>query len=331
MNSRQETIFLKGTSLHTIFITTLLFDRDTIHLPYQGILYSYESFSKFELVQYSLLEMDLLTLEKNMEDDRSSVSSFAVVADSNNKKELYDDGNKSDTTEIDFGESAMNRNINLSSQQQSSEAPYSQVIEVAKVGYRDLLISIFIRKITDNEASPTSRRFYFEPLAFLDPKSIVVTKSHDGLFNQGFVRLTVQMWNAELRSKVLDRLRSLPSFNKDDIQEDDVCVMPFEDVKLVCKTGGPQSVRLMDQPSSYLRSRENLNFYFLCDLPSTATALADDFKKNPEFILERWQLALECGGLALGISKKNPQEKSLLDPPKVTFNVSTTSSTIGGK
>jgi len=54
--------------------------------------------------------MELLNLQKTMDDDRSSVSSFAIVADGDNKIKKEKDGNESDSTEIDCGESALNRN-----------------------------------------------------------------------------------------------------------------------------------------------------------------------------------------------------------------------------
>lgn len=240
-----------------------------------------------------------------MDDDRSSVSSFAIVADSDNKIKKEKDGNESDSTEIDCGESALNRNLQKSNYSSShlwsrSEAP-SHLIEIDKVSYRDFLIWIFIQKDFINES--TSRRFYFEPLAFLDPKSIYVSKSH-GLFNQDSIRLTIQMWNAELRSKVLDRLRSLPSYKNDDIQEDDVCVLPFQNVELVCKKG-PQSVRLMNQSSSYSLTSVPERAYIFISCAIFPRRLLHSLKVSSwmpslQITLESWQLTLECGGLVLG-------------------------------
>ena len=54
----------------------------------------------------------------------------------------------------------------------------SQLIEIAKVTYRDLLIGIFIQKESGNDKkSNTNRRFFFEPLVCLDPMSIL-SKTH---------------------------------------------------------------------------------------------------------------------------------------------------------
>ena len=101
--------------------------------------------------------------------------------------------------------------------------------------------------------------------------------------------------------------------------------MPFEDVKLVFNTTSnsiPQSsIRLMDQATSYLRSRENLNFYFLSDFPSSTTPLADGLKQNPEFTLSGLQLVLECKGLAID-NKSNKR-------PTLTFHVSIPPETCG--
>ena len=108
------------------------------------------------------------------------------------------------------------------------------------------------------------------------------------------------MWNLEIRSKVLERVTSLPDYKDLEIHDDDISVMPYEDVYLDFKPGSiHQSLRLMDQPSSYIRLNENIDFYFLCDLPSTANVMAEDFRRNPEFTLKTWQLSLKCSCAAV--------------------------------
>lgn len=169
-----------------------------------------------------------------------------------------------------------------------------------------------MRKDSNNEGAC---RFYFEPLVSLDPNSII-DKTH-AFLKQEFVRITIQMWNAEVRVKVLERLRSMPQFSHLKLRDDDICVMPYEDVQLVCKWGGnSQSIRLLEQPTSYLRSRESLDFFLLCDSHATACTLAEDFRQNPEFTLNSWQLALECHGLTI---KSGTDGKVR---PTTTFNVS---------
>jgi len=105
----------------------------------------------------------------------------------------------------------------------------------------------------------------------------------------------------------MEHLRSLESLNNVSIGEHNVFVMPYEEVELVHKSGSfPQSIRLMDQSTSYLRSKENLDFYLLCDSPSMAEAFTEDFQHNPEFTLNCWQLTLECRGLAVQSSSVEP-------------------------
>ena len=115
------------------------------------------------------------------------------------------------------------------------------------------------------------------------------------------------MWNQDLRSKVLERLRSLPSLSNVIIHEDDVCVMPYEEVQLICDpgTGLDDSIKLMDRPTSYLRFPESLDFYLLCDSLSVANSLVGDIRQNPEFTLSNLQLKLECRrGLVMEESQK---------------------------
>lgn len=239
-----------------------------------------------------------------MDDDRSSVSSFAVVADNHYGNDV---GDESDNTNKCF-------NGNQSEGNNGSSVIGSPLIEIAKISYRDLLIGIFTTKDL-KEKQP--RRFYFEPLVFLDPKSII-NESH-GFFKQDFIRLTIQMWNPEIRSKVLERLQTLPDFDNLKISGEDICVMPYENVQLISNSGAlSQSIKFMKQSTSYFRSKENLDFYLLCDLPSTATALTADFRKHPEFTLNNWQLVLECKGLAV----KSWDDTPLFKRPTVTFNVS---------
>ena len=61
----------------------------------------------------------------------------------------------------------------------------------------------------------------------------------------------------------------------------------------------PQSsIKMMDQPTPYYpRMNESLDFYLLCDSTSSAKDLAENFRRYPEFVLKKFQLALECRGL----------------------------------
>ena len=86
----------------------------------------------------------------------------------------------------------------------------------------------FIHIFTD---SPS--HFVFEPLAFLGPNITPMYDTQAPLKDFG-VRLTIHMWNQELRSKVLEHLRSLSNFAASNIQNDDVNVMPYNELKLIC-------------------------------------------------------------------------------------------------
>lgn len=175
----------------------------------------------------------------------------------------------------------------------SSAVGVEPIVEIAKVNFKNFFITIF----TEDVRNP--KRFFFQPLVLLDPKSII-SESH-GFLQQDVIRLTIQMWNPEIRSKVLDRLRSLPSLSNVNVHEDDIYVLPFEEVQLVHKPGSiHQSIRMLDEPKRYHRLSESLHFYLLCDSAPDANAFAEDFRRNPEFVLENSQLALECRGLSLG-------------------------------
>jgi len=173
-----------------------------------------------------------------------------------------------------------------------------QLIQVAEVFYHDFVVPIFTI-FGEGKSTP---QFYFHPLVLLDPKSIIVNKS-SGCFKQEFVRVTVQMWNQELRSKVLERLRSVPSLKCNEIKEEDVKVMRYEEVQLVFNADNNahhESIKLMDRPTPYYpHLSETLDFYLFCDSSSSVHSLAKDLRRDPKFCLRNLQLVLECRGLVL--------------------------------
>jgi len=138
---------------------------------------------------------------------------------------------------------AANKNIITNDQPAgaSGDSPLKpSMVQIAQVNHHNFLIRIFTDSSEENP-----RRFFFEPVVLLDPKSIIAESF--GFLKQDFIRFTIKMWNQDLRSKVLERLRSLPSLANVIIQEDDVCVMPYEEVQLVCDpgTGLNNSIKLV--------------------------------------------------------------------------------------
>lgn len=171
----------------------------------------------------------------------------------------------------------------------------SPISEVIRVDYRGSTIRIF-SKIGDYA------EYFYDPLVQLDTNSIIVESN--SFLQKDVVRFTIQMFNPEIRAKVLARLRSLPTYNMyyppERLQEEDISVLPFKEVRLVQKEAGIQpSVRLMEEPKSYLLPSESLYFYLICDSSTTANAFAEDFRRNPEFVLEHLQLSMECRGVTL--------------------------------
>ena len=188
-----------------------------------------------------------------------------------------------------------------------------QLTEIAKTNYRGLIIKIFSEKNYGDKDS--QRRFYFEPVALLDPQSIV-SESHV-LLKQDFVRFTIRMWNEELQSKVKSCLKSILT----GVKLENISVMPYEEVQLSFKKGfALQPFRLLEEETSYERQNESLDYYFICDSLTTATTVARDFRLHPDFSLKNFPLQLTCKGLVL----PNTAELSAsMNRPSFTFNVST--------
>jgi len=188
-----------------------------------------------------------------------------------------------------------------------------RLVEITSVSYRDFSIKIFIDSLDPRQ------RFFFEPIVLLDRKHIAI-ETYD-LFQQDVIRFTVQMWTQELHLKVLERLKSIPEFRDEKIDEDDIHVLPFDEVHLVYKPGSiPESVQLYNQPICYVRRHKYLHFYLLTNSASAALALSEDFHQNPEFVLKKWQLNLVGRGLAIGKAAKvaSPDIR-----PIFSFNVTT--------
>jgi len=165
------------------------------------------------------------------------------------------------------------------------------LFQVGKVTFNDFSIRIY----TDSEDKNQPRRFFFEPIVLLDQKNITVQKQA-GLFQDDVVRFSIEMWNQEIRSKVVELLR-LKNFQVD---EDELSVLPYETVQLVGKPGSfHPSIKIMDEPKSYHRLNHKLNFFLLCDSAVTAGSLAENLRHFPEFVMNKWHLSLECRGLVL--------------------------------
>ena len=159
------------------------------------------------------------------------------------------------------------------------------------------LIGIF----TDSPSLFSRRRFFFEPLALLGPNIALVHEPEAPIKGFG-IRLTIQMWNQELRSKVLEHLRSLPSFASYNIHEDDVTVMPFNELKLICDPLKCllYSIRVADGHISYSGSPESIDSFIQCDQLSTAIDWTVDFRRDPKSTLEKLELKLESRFLMWG-------------------------------
>lgn len=168
-----------------------------------------------------------------------------------------------------------------------------QIVKVGELSYQEITIKIYADGAIEknNNSSP---RFFFEPIVLLDPKSITIQSQE--LFKEDVVRFTIQMWTPKIRSKVLELLR----LDNAELREKDVSVMPYEDVQLVGKLENiQQSIKIMEDSTPYHRLNESLDFFFLCDSPSTAKILADNLRSYPNFVLRKWHLALECRGMTL--------------------------------
>ena len=233
-----------------------------------------------------------------------------------------DEGTISETTEAEqmSYDSSETREL-ISQEEDSLEAPTrltikDRLVEVAQVSYREFFIKIYTDSLNPR------RRFFFEPIVQLDRNQIVI-ENYD-LFQHDVIRFTIQMWNQELCSKVLERLKSLTEFDGIKIHQDDIYVLPFEEVYLVHEPGSiPESVQLVKRPISYHRMQANVHFYLLSNSSAAALALAGDFPRNPEFSLKKWQLTLVGRGLALGKAARVASS----DRPILSFNVSTVAPT----
>lgn len=185
-----------------------------------------------------------------------------------------------------------------------------RLVEVAQVN-RNFFIKIF------TDTFYPRRRFFFEPIVQMDRKQIVIEGCD--LFQQDVLHFTVQMWNQELLSLVLERLRLLPELGGKKIHEDNIFFLPFEDVHLVYQPGSiPEEIQLFNRQISYLDMQmpKFLNFYLLSNSSAAALALADDFRRNLEFSWKKWQLKLVGRGLDL-------DKVTSSDWPVFSFNVYT--------
>jgi len=168
--------------------------------------------------------------------------------------------------------------------------PSNPLVEVAQLTYRGSKIRIF----TDS-AKRNPPRFFYDVMAQVDPKSISMVPNY---LRNNVVTFTIAMWNRELLSKVLARVRALPNHSK--VTEKDIHVMPFTNVVLGHKPGSSSShssMTLSDARKSYTHREDNLQFYLLCNTSETANLFVEHFRCNPGLELNSLQFVLEGYGL----------------------------------
>jgi len=197
--------------------------------------------------------------------------------------------------------------------------PSQPIVEVSKVSYRGSIIRIFAEASVKNHS-----RFFYEPLVHLDPKSIIAHPH--GLLKWDVVRFNIEMWNSELRRQVLARVKSLKSLPNVTVDEQDVYVLPFETIQLThgVLTTINSSVEggMMNTSKSYLRQSESLQFYLTFNSTSSAHVIAENFRLNPGYVLELWNVTLEGHGLDLG---NQLGKKLVYKYPIATFNLTSCS------
>ena len=224
---------------------------------------------------------------KKYDDDFSSDDSYCFL-DNNNADDIGAKGSYL----ISKGDQLEDQNKPKNPKPEASAKSISKepllVEEGATVSYNGIIVRIY----SDSHSQRKDRCFFFEPVVFLESDSIAAESNK--LLKQDFVRFKIKMWDAGIRSKVLGRLRSLPSLMKIEIHEEDVNVVPYKEVQLVVNSGSIQSIRLADHSSSYDRLDESLHFHFKCDSPSEAEELAENLRKDPQLIVAEWKFSLEC-------------------------------------
>jgi len=180
------------------------------------------------------------------------------------------------------------------------------VVEVAEMSYQEYSIKIYSVGAQNNKFL----QFFFEPIVVLDPKSVIIL-SQELFQEKKVIQFTILMWTADIRTKVVELLRR----DNPEIKEKDVRVMPYENVRLV---GKPESIHpsvtIMEEATSYRRQNEKLNFFVLCDSPTTSEILAENLRSCPEFVVRKWQLEIECRGMALNSSVTDDTPSAMMRP-----------------
>jgi len=191
------------------------------------------------------------------------------------------------------------------------------IVEVAKLSYRGSVIRIFADAGVRNP-----RRFFYEPLVQLNPKSIFV--HHHSVLQSDVVSFTIEMWNPELRRQVLGRVKSLSSFSNITIGEQDMNVLPFVWIEMGQIVGNGINIGLRGKSISYRLQSESLEFYMLSNSTIFANVLAENFRQNPGFFLDYSQMTFIGSSLDLG-------DQFGIKESKYTYPVSTPYSTSGSQ
>ena len=148
------------------------------------------------------------------------------------------------------------------------------MIPVGSMPYLNFRVSVYFQHDDDG-----MKRFFYEPIALLDPSSVSS--------RQDRVEFRVQMWNQEVEAKLADYLQRLSIHQLPADSAYNIQVMPYDQVRLIVKKKkAPESV------VSYLQLNQSLPFHLDCQSEQEADRLVGRIKQDAEYWAR--DLAVEC-------------------------------------
>ena len=171
--------------------------------------------------------------------------------------------------------------------------------------------------------------FLYEPIVLCDPQAM---KSQlDRVSGKAYVRITIEMWNAELTEEVVSWLKR--QLCSQDVQHFRVHAMPFEEVQLVSRGKDVSTLiyRLPEHSTPYNQLDQRLHFHLMCETKEAADIVAESFLSDPDFAMR--QLRLECTSLGNPAVNQSQPKRARLEAgassseirPSMDFKINTTS------
>ncbi len=144
--------------------------------------------------------------------------------------------------------------------------------------YGNFLIEIYEHADNNQKSTASQKKYFYSPIAILDHSSAVST--YNRFTKQPEMRFRIEMWNDKVENEVVKYLNKIVG---QEIQPDNVRVLPLEKVFLTSKRASTEEYFLSPEWTNYDKSK-TLWFSLSCYDQKICDELANEMWSNPKHL-----------------------------------------------